>query len=279
VNPQLSAEIRSLRPAAFRSAWLGVDMVRGMAYRGLVNKEQILVAFGTSDAGALGNIWRITAQSTDFYVKALRIQKVFHLSVHGPNNRHPDGHRFHVKIDSDAANRLKARGDFLMHTIPADGVPFDGRPVGSDAYHVARIRWHEELQRPEFRQAATYGPLPDTTNIRAAARTVPSLRVGQAADIDLIVSYGEPCWPDAEKTLQDNSRVQPPVRNDAGMWLTATSYLRPDATPDELRPPLPEPGDVPRRFLGAGPIDNIYWLAESITSQRYIDALVSQATA
>ena len=74
----------------------------------MVNKEQILVAFGTSDAGALGNIWRIIAQSTDFYVKALRIHKVFHLSVHGPNNRHPDGHRFHVKIDPDAANKYVA---------------------------------------------------------------------------------------------------------------------------------------------------------------------------
>lgn len=239
----------------------------------MVGKEQILVAFGNDDTGPLANIWRITAQKTDFYLKAHRIHKLFHLSVHGPNNRHPDGHRFHVKIDPEVADKMRARGGFLLHTVPDDGIAFDGRLVGPDAYHVARIRWHEELQRPEFRAVASFGPLPDASSFVAAARTGPSLRADQAADIDLFVSYKDPYWPDAEKSMQDNSRVQPPLGNAAGMWLTATSYRRPADTPDELRPSLPAPGEVPTQWLAAGPIDNVYWLTESITSQEFVNGL------
>jgi hypothetical protein len=47
--------------------------------------KEILVAFSAPDVGALGNIWRITAKKTDFYLDPLSESSVFHFSVHGPN--------------------------------------------------------------------------------------------------------------------------------------------------------------------------------------------------
>nr|BFE66207.1 hypothetical protein GCM10020063_107330 [Dactylosporangium thailandense] len=75
-----------------------------------MEKREILVAFGVDTSGPLGNIWRITAEKTDFYLEPLGVEQAIHLSVHGPNAEHPEGHRFHVKVDSKAAVTAKAQG-------------------------------------------------------------------------------------------------------------------------------------------------------------------------
>lgn len=56
--------------------------------------QQILIAFSDGDSPPLGNIWRITVKKTNFYLDPLGQAAAFHLSVHGPNDRHPDRHRF-----------------------------------------------------------------------------------------------------------------------------------------------------------------------------------------
>jgi hypothetical protein len=96
--------------------------------------------------------------------------------------------------------------------------------------------------------------------------------------VDLVVSYGKPYWPDARGSLRDNARLGP-LPNDAGLWLTATSYLRPQASypaPEQLCPRLPEPGEEPNRITcgGLGPdgASDMYWFVETITSRQLIEA-------
>lgn len=237
---------------------------------------EILVAFSAPDSGALGNIWRITAKKTDFYLDALGGANAFHLSVHGPNDRHPDGHRFHVTVDRKAAAAVEARGDFILYDLPRKGRPFDGQGLAPNVFRVARIRWRWDLQRPRFRQAAAFGPLPST--LGTAARLGVQLEPNEAIDLDLFVSYAEPHWPDEERSLRDNSRLGP-LRNDAGMWLTATAYRRSQLefpAPEPATPPLPKAGEEPVRLLGGGPAEDetgdMYWFVESITSREVIEA-------
>lgn len=155
--------------------------------------RQIFVAFTAEDSHALGNYWRITTRKTDFYLEPHRDGGLIHLSVHGPSQRHPDGHRFHVKVNRDAAAAAEARRTFVAHSIPTRGHAFDGRQGAPKAYLVARIRWLWDLQRARFRQAAYSGPPPEIADSRSGARLHRMLGPNDAADLDLVVSYGKPC--------------------------------------------------------------------------------------
>ena len=100
-----------------------------------MNKEEILVAFsGDGLLGALGNSWRITAKKIDFYLGPVGQAEVFHISVHGPSDRHPDGHRFHLKVDRKAAATVEQQGDFLVHSIPRKEYAFDGQEFAPGAF-------------------------------------------------------------------------------------------------------------------------------------------------
>jgi hypothetical protein len=243
-----------------------------------VDKEEILVAFGTERVGALGTIWRITAKKTDFYLETFGEGNAFHLSVHGPNCRYPSEHRFHVKVNPKAATRVAARGDFISHSIPSEGRAFDGQELAPGVFRVGRIRWLWDLQRPRFQHAAASRPLPDISDNQSAARLTQQLELNEAADLDLVVSYDQPYWPQGEGSLRDNARLGP-LRNDSGMWLTATSYRRSQTrhpAPEGVIPPLPRPDQQPNRFLAVAPGQDVagdmYWFAEAITSRELIEA-------
>ena len=62
-----------------------------------MKSTEILVAFSLPESGPLGDIWRITAKKTDFYVDPLGQASAFHLSAHGPNESNP-AYRFHVRV-------------------------------------------------------------------------------------------------------------------------------------------------------------------------------------
>jgi hypothetical protein len=69
--------------------------------------------------------------------------------------------------------------------------------------------------------------------------------------------------------------------NDAGLWLTATSYHRSQKmhpTPEKLTPQLPRPGERPNRIMCGGPgpdgVGDMYWFVETITSRELIEASV-----
>ena len=146
-------------------------------------------------------------------------------------------------------------------------------------FRVARIRWGWDLQRTRYRQAAIApGPWPEVIDRISAAKLSWELEPNEAADVDLVVSYSKPYWPGGERSLRDNARLGP-LRNDAGMWLTATSYRRSRSkypSPAQLSPVLPKPGEDAVRILGSGPSDEengrMYWFNGSITSRQLIEA-------
>jgi hypothetical protein len=237
-----------------------------------------MVAFTAGNSAALGNIWRITAKKTDFYIDSLGLaNSIAHLSVHA-SNEHFDGHRFHIRVDRRMANTAKDRGEFVLHGIPRKGFVFDGQQVADRAFRVARIRWTWDLQRPKFRTAATFGPVPELGHRQSGARLPEVLSPNDARDIDLVVSYGVPFWPDARGSQRDNARLGP-LANDGGLWLTATSYLRSQTkypAPEGLCPRLPQPGERPNRITCCGPdpdgAGGMYWFVETITSRELIEA-------
>src|SRR5215204_1970000 len=110
-----------------------------------MNPEEILVAFSLVDSPPLGNIWRITTTKTDFYLDPLGDASAYHLAVHGPNRRYPDRHRFHVKVDTNAAGAIRARGDLILYNLPPEGQEFDGQELAPGVFRVARIRWRWDL--------------------------------------------------------------------------------------------------------------------------------------
>jgi len=250
-----------------------------------VERTEIWVAFTTAASGAsdtfwaLGNIWRITAKKTDFYLDPLGEDSAFHLSLHGPNDENNNGHRFHLKADRKAIAGARARGNFVLHSLPRKGYAIDGEELAPGIFRVARIRWRWDLQRDRFRQAAINpGPWPDVSNGTSARKLSWKLEPNEAADIDLVISYGAPHWPGGEGSLRDNARLGP-LRNEAGMWLTATSYRRPQTkypTPEGLAPRLPSSDEDPNRILGCGPSEEstrgMYWFVEAITSRQLIEA-------
>lgn len=52
---------------------------------------EILIAFGGGERRPLGNVWRITAKKTDFYLDPIGTAGLYHLSMHVPMNRIPKG--------------------------------------------------------------------------------------------------------------------------------------------------------------------------------------------
>ncbi|MET7282359.1 hypothetical protein ABZS29_29290 [Kribbella sp. NPDC005582] len=241
--------------------------------------RQIMVAFTAGDSYALGNIWRLTTKRTDFYLEPVGVPGGLHLSAHGPNRRFPDRHRFHVKVAEDAVEKATRRSHFMYHKVGPRGHEFDGQAIAPGAFLVARIRWVWDLQREEFRQAAlNRGPLPEIGAGQSGRKLSSILEPEAAADLDLVVSYEEPYWPHERGSLEHNARLGP-LRNDAGMWLTATSYRRSllkHPSPDGLTLPGPTADEQPNRIMSGGPGDDksadIYWFVESITSRELIEA-------
>jgi hypothetical protein len=156
-----------------------------------------MLALTLGDSPALGNIWRVTAKKTDFYLDPLDdAGAVGHLSVHGPNDRF-DGHRFHMKCDRRLAAIAKDRNVFVMHTVPRKGYSFSGQQLAARAFRVARIRWTWEVQRPRFRAAAVSASAPELAGATAAAgvaptRSLPRLRPARHAGRRLRCSPGAP---------------------------------------------------------------------------------------
>jgi hypothetical protein len=241
-----------------------------------VSKREIFIALSADDNYPRGNIWKITAKKTDFYLDFEgKHGSGFHLSMHGPNEAF-EGHRFHIKSDKQAVRNARAEGNFIEHEL-GRGHQFDGVQVAEQAYQVARLRWNWDLQRARFRQAAlTRAAVPKLGSGRDGKMLRTLLKPNSAWDVDIVVAYGEPFWPDADDSDRDNSRIEP-LRNGSGMWLTATSYHRSqtfDPSPEEVRLPAPRPGETPQLIMSGGPgplgAQDMYWFVEGITSKELL---------
>lgn len=195
----------------------------------------------------------------------------FHLSVHGPNGKF-DGHRFHVRVDPRAVKKARAAGIFIEHEI-GSGHSFDGVKLADNAFQVARLRWTWDLQRTRFSHAAqTRTPVPKLGPARDGAVLNTLLPPNSAWDVDIVVSYDTPYWPNAKSSARDSSRLGP-LSNGSGMWLTGTSYHRSmtlSPTPEEVALPVPRSGQTPQFMLSAGPgpggHQDMFWFVEGITS-------------
>jgi len=250
---------------------------------GFAVKSEILVAFAGGSGRPLGNIWTITAKNTDFYISPVDGEDVIHLSAHGPNDRGA-GHRFHIKLGNEARREVRRNraglttsGFFLAHDLPRNGLVIEGQPVAPNAWLIARIRWTWDMQRPRYRAAAAGASWPTLTPGQHGLVMRKALELNEAADLDLVVSYGRPYWPDRKGAENDNAQLGP-LRNASGMWLTGTTYQRSQAaypTPDRHLAGRPALGETPSRIMGCGPggaeSKGFYWIVESITSREILD--------
>lgn len=236
---------------------------------------KILIAFTGTQSHALGNIWTITASQTGFYLKSFdRRGDVVHASLHNPNDDNPT-HRFHLKVDDKVASRKVANDEaFVAYDIPKEGRVIPGRTIGDRAYLAARIRWTWDLDRDKFRSFSSNGQVPNVQDHHTPLNLHGPLEPNMAWDIDIVVSFDEPYWPDGKVTERNGSRAKP-LHDGKSMYLTATSYKRSQSTyptPAGLKPRLPRSEETPNRILCGGPDElGFYWFVETIASKEELE--------
>lgn len=241
---------------------------------------QIFVSLTDGNGHAVGSCWCIKTKKNDFYIEPLGRGKrdVLHLSLHGPWAGKP-AHRFHIKLDETIAARKRTAGQLIEHGIPRSGQPLRGIQLSDDAFLVCRPRWMPTLQRPEYLTAAlAESALPELTPEKQGVVLSAALSPHSAWDLDLVVSYNAPYWPNSERTKADNAQLGP-LQSDAGMYLTVTSFHRTRASapaPEDLVPGPPEDGETPNILLCGG-LDSrpkgdqdLYWFVETITSRELL---------
>lgn len=250
-----------------------------VAYDSAMDDTTIRLAFSPNKTGALGHIWSITAKENDFYLDTWgELKNAVHLSFHGPRINF-DQHRFHVKGTSRAMKELNQDSHRVRTQLPRKGLAFNGLQVDETAFLVARIRWSWHLQRPRFFDAARSGLHPKIAAGEKGIVLQTPLLPNTAWDIDLVVSFGAPYWPNSDTSARFGARAGF-LETSSGMFLSATSYgrgLSTNPTPEEIDMPLPLLDQKPTRLLsgGFGPksIDGPFWFAESITSEELILAV------
>lgn len=250
----------------------------------MIPKHEILLALTGEDGLARGSLWRITAKKTDFYLDFIgRENGGIHLSVHGPNERF-DSHRFHIRTDRRRARQTRYRGVYLEKALDK-GVEVKGVQLKEHAYHVARLRWTWDLQRPRYREAALARvPLPNLDDTRDGFYQRIQLGQNYGWDIDLVISYDKPYWIrdtfwSKQKQIGPDSPRIGPIKNDAGMYLTATSIHNSIVTsPAPAEHLLPRPkSDEDAQVLtvggfGEGKLKDLWWFEERIVSKDFMRA-------
>lgn len=247
----------------------------------MVPKHEILLALAGDDRAARGSVWRITAKKTDFYLDFIGKENGgIHLSVHGPNERF-DSHRFHIRTDRRKVQQARDKGMFLEKALDK-GVAFKGVQLAEQAYHVARLRWTWELQRPRYRHAAlTRVRVPKLEDSREGRVLETQIRPNYAWDIDLVISYDKPYWItdtfwSKQKQIGPHSPRIGPLKNNAGMYLTATSIHRSlvtDPGPSEHLLPRPRNNKDAQALtaggFGEGKLKDMYWFEERVVSKDF----------
>lgn len=241
-----------------------------------MSKQEIVLAFGGGKRRALGNVWLITSTKGDFYLKLWRSKKVLHLSIHSPRGAWVD-HRFHIKVVDSGSAKMVEKGDFFLSAITnEEPYIFKGQNIAPGVFKVARIRWTWDMQRLRYEKFAINIGYPELKDGRAGGIISKPVDTNCATDVDFFISYSEPYWPDKGKSLRDNARLGP-LKNEAGMWLTAIVYHHSQVlypAPPGLLPPRPSQGETPNQIMAGGPgplgENDIYWFVECITSREVI---------
>jgi len=224
----------------------------------------------------LGDVWRFTAKSHDFYIDHSNGEETMHLSMHGPR-RHHSNHRFHIKVKREWAATAHELGVFAAHGIGKEGFKFDGVAVSPDAYHVLRIRWTADILRRKYRQCAYAESVPEPTSQERGFLMSKRVGTGDCVDLDVFMSYGKPYISGGVRAQKDNA-VLGPVANENNMWLSATCarrLQRDHPMPESFDVPKPGRGDEPNRFFTGGTKDSasdgIYWFVHDITTRACVE--------
>lgn len=250
----------------------------------MVQKHELFLALADENGAARGGVWRITAKKTDFYLDLIGAQYGgLHLSVHAPNERF-EKHRFHIKTDRRKAPQAREKGVYLEKALDkGKGVEIPGLQLAEHAYHVARLRRTWDLQRPRYRHAAlTRTRLPQTDASKDGRVLETQMGPNYAWDIDLVISYDRPHWIadtfwSKQKQITPHSPRIGPLRNSAGMYLTATSIHHSLLThPSPTQHLLPRPKHdkdaqaVTLGGFGEGDLKDVYWFEERVVSKDFI---------
>lgn len=248
----------------------------------MTDKHELLLALTDTAGASLGTMWRITTKDRHFYVDFIGTNEAnLHLSLHGPNERFDD-HRFHVKIDRRKVKQAHDAGYFMNPQLHKKGIEIPGRPLAGNAYHVARVRWTWDLQRPRYRHVAlNRGPIPKIHDSRHGRIMEVPLKKHHAWDVDLVVSYGKPLWmTDVLWTQRKQANfLSPklgPLKNAAGMYLTGTSRessITAEPGPVEQLVPRPKSDEDAQLLiaagLGEGRLKDTLWFEEKVTSKDF----------
>lgn len=251
-------------------------------------KQVMHIVFTGGTGRPLGDAWKITTKKTDFYVEPSGdpTTSPFHISAHGPHGKH-HSHRFHVKVDE---GNFHKRELVYNHDIPRRGAEFIGKQLSENTYLIIRLRWSWHLGRSKF---ARYYSLNNFTAELSTSeqgyKLDEPLSANEVWDVDLVASYNRPHWPNMGAFWPETSPEAPsprfgPIVNEAGMYLTGTSYRRTESrspTPARVNPPLPTKDQTPNRILvGGSDNDGLYWLNQTITAldivtgdDKYVDTI------
>lgn len=236
----------------------------------------LYITVGSRDTGTVGFTWRIWAGRTSFYLKS-RASGLGHLklSIHGEDPRHPSGGGYKLAMDTEELYQ-QAVDDGIVLADRAGDWPlwFPGRALRGGSTLVARLRWTWD--------ACTRLPAAPAAGAlrREAVGLVvpPPPQPGDAVDVELIVSEGEPYWPQEERARRDNACLGP-LRNDADLWLTGVVIKRQashHAPPEAVVPAKPRTrADEIRGVAAAVDPEGFAWLVEQRMSRVALEQAVA----
>ena len=185
-----------------------------------------------------GHTWRAAARSTSFYLKTRHLMQDWKISLHGPDERHPNGPLFKIGPDSSFTPSDKNRGSITTRwgDVTGDQLRFYGEQVSPTARRVMRLRWSWEL----FQDGAyTEDASKPVGHKHHGAKILTAPAAPNALDVDFFLSDYQPYWPNEREVRRKDAGLGP-LRNTANQYLTAVVMHN-----SLLRNPSPEPDEKP----------------------------------
>jgi len=228
----------------------------------------LYVTVGRADRPAPGYTWRIWSGGTSFYLKS-RAPGMGHLklSIHGDRPGHPVPGGYKIAMDTEDAFADALTAQTIVASRTGDWpIWFPRKEVANGSMLVARLRWTWDA-------CTRLPPAPSPGELRKGAvglAAPPPPQPGDAVDVDLIVTKGQPYWPQEQRARADNTCVGP-LRNDADLWLTSTVYRRTVGLhPTHERALGPHPSGRADEMRGVGAAvdpDGFLWIVEQRLSR------------
>lgn len=189
-----------------------------------------------------GHTWRVAARSTSFYLKNRLLMQDWKISLHGPDDRHPNGPFFKLGPDRSFTPSEKHKGSVTTRwgDVTGDELRFEGEYLTSTVRRVMRLRWSWEL----FQDGAyTEDASKPIGSKNSGAKLLKAPEFPYALDVDFYLSDREPYWPNKREVMRRDAGMGP-LRNSANQYLTAvvmhnSLFRHPSPEPDRLPYKLP----------------------------------------